>query len=544
MSFAIDLGFLTRNHRKPIAVILVLLMVVLALAFSLSSLSDLTTRPLQSAPAASDLRPASIDYLRSVIGETEAGWQQYSTQFNNSEAPLSLVLANSAPESRVFLNGILVVPAASSSTPVQVVDLPPGFLHSGRNRLDIIAQGGSLVPRPLVLLAPEQRIDHLVIPYLNFQHWLHQLTGLIALITCAWLLGRLTITGSTESLVTSLTASGVTAIMLPPLLTGDAGLAFSLQAGSLVLGLAMVAAALALTWQRSRLVIEILLPTLFLMAELILALSRVSAAPLAVWPSLVEAIGLLAGLALVIPVLAKEAASIARISARFVLSLGQREILIREQQTMIEQQERSLENEIRKRAVLEERARFAREMHDGLGSAILSLLVQVRGGSATADTIETALETNLEDIRLMIDSLDHSDRSLGAALSTFQTRVRPMFEAAGIELIWHQPTGQDMPSLPPESILNVFRILQETATNIVRHSNGDSARFRIDWSRDRRQLELVVINNGGPGLDTAISRRSGTSGLANMARRVEAMGGAFEAGPSEDEWIIRVVVPF
>ncbi len=219
------------------------------------------------------------------------------------------------------------------------------------------------------------------------------------------------------------------------------------------------------------------------------------------------------------------------------LGLGR---LVREQRAQLKAQQEALEREISRRVLLEERERFSRDVHDGVGGSLVSLLMQARMGQLKEADLASALEKALDDLRLMIDALDHSRGSLGGALSTFQTRIAPAFAAAGIALEWDQAALGERTLSVPGSLLQVFRILQEACTNAIKHSKARTAKVRIGWDEAAAVFELDVEDDGqGAG------GSHGGNGLKNMSHRASKIGGALTAGPRADGtgWAVRLRVP-
>ncbi len=216
------------------------------------------------------------------------------------------------------------------------------------------------------------------------------------------------------------------------------------------------------------------------------------------------------------------------------------ERIVREQRALLAEQQAALESEISARAVLEERERFSRDIHDGVGGSLISLLMQARSGDLAETDLQTGLEGALEDLRLMIDALDHSRASAPAAFSTLQTRIQPAFAGARIELHWQQENLESLTFSRPGHLLQVYRILQEACTNVVRHSHATRATVRIAWKPEGRQFELDVEDNGRGGGASASSGH----GLGNMARRAAAIGGTLESGPGpQGGWVVRLRAP-
>ena len=220
------------------------------------------------------------------------------------------------------------------------------------------------------------------------------------------------------------------------------------------------------------------------------------------------------------------------------LGLGR---IIREQQAQLKTQQEALEREIIQRTVLEERERFSRDIHDGVGGSLVSLLVQARTGALNEQDLEAGLQRTLADLRLMIDALDHSQATLAAAFSTFQTRIAPLFAAAGVELNWRQDALETRALKDPSSLLHVFRILQEACTNTIKHAAATRASITINWNDETNSLEIEVEDNGAAD---ATDAKTG-HGLKNMSERAAKIGGVFTAGPIEQGsgWRVRLHVP-
>jgi signal transduction histidine kinase len=182
----------------------------------------------------------------------------------------------------------------------------------------------------------------------------------------------------------------------------------------------------------------------------------------------------------------------------------------------------------------EERRRLMRDMHDGVGGQLVGLLLSLRRGAVDKDKMVEGLQGVMDEIRLMIDSSDAAGASLDAMLAVFETRVRPRVEGAGFQFGWRDDhtLGGD---LPPQDVLQVFRIMQEAVTNALKHSGGDRIDIVISDAPDGEvQIE---IGDNGEGLIEGAGVRSpggGGHGLGNMRDRAVAVGGRLtfiEAAP-------------
>lgn len=202
---------------------------------------------------------------------------------------------------------------------------------------------------------------------------------------------------------------------------------------------------------------------------------------------------------------------------------------IAQQRAIISQQEAALEEQIKAKAIIEERQRFVRDMHDGVGGQLLSLLMRVRMGKVGLSDVEDEIERGIADLRLVADSLDNVGNDLEAALATFQTRARQQLDAAQMTLDWHQPDHLGVAGLDARQILSLYRLLQEAVTNAARHSGATA--IAVTLAPMGAGGLAISVSDNGKGLDTATVKAG--HGLANMAKRAEALGGNLSLGPGD-----------
>lgn len=198
-----------------------------------------------------------------------------------------------------------------------------------------------------------------------------------------------------------------------------------------------------------------------------------------------------------------------------------------------------LKQQLRRTALLEERQRLARDVHDGVGGALASLLARVRTRRIDIAQIETELVGGLSDLRLIMDSMDAAGESLTAALAVFRARIGPQLEQAGMELHWQQPDELGAAADDPHWVLHVYRLLQEAANNAMRHAQARGLWIRID-PLDAHRLRIEVVDDG-VGMP-APPRSSTGHGLANMAWRARQLGGQLQVEPATAQGGTRIRV--
>jgi signal transduction histidine kinase len=186
----------------------------------------------------------------------------------------------------------------------------------------------------------------------------------------------------------------------------------------------------------------------------------------------------------------------------------------------------------RDRAVADERDRIMRDMHDGMGGQLVSTLAMVESGRFTPEGVSVALRGALDDLRLVIDSLDPIEGDLLTVLGTVRARLEPRLSQHGMRFDWQVADVPVLPDLTPERVLQVLRIVQEAITNVVKHAEAHTIVVSTgrESGADGQALVFVEIRDDGRGMDggTKLGR-----GLANMARRAETLGATLsvESGP-------------
>lgn len=207
-------------------------------------------------------------------------------------------------------------------------------------------------------------------------------------------------------------------------------------------------------------------------------------------------------------------------------------------QAKIEQREAELvvahvreQDFVRQQAHDAERRRIMQDIHDGLGSQLMSMMLSARLGEAEPAQVAEGLQAVIDEMRLMVDSMDSVGESLEAALATFRARMQPRVAAAGVQFKWNQAQGFALPDYGPREVLQLFRILQEAVTNALKHSGADRLVVEVGPEGEGAGEVVVRICDNGKG-----SAASGVGrGLTNMARRAEAIGASFSLSSTRGE---------
>jgi signal transduction histidine kinase len=220
---------------------------------------------------------------------------------------------------------------------------------------------------------------------------------------------------------------------------------------------------------------------------------------------------------------------------RVAAGLRSAEALNRELEARVEEKHRELESSYAARRALEhanvlaaERERLVREMHDGLGGQLVSLLSLVEGGDGADPRVAGAVRAALDDMRLVIDSLDPALHTLGGALGAARARFEPALAKSGVALEWRAGDLPPTPWLGPQDYLQVLRIVQEALVNVVRHAQARRVAVTTGRRADERGRPgiLIEVCDDGCGRPQAAAERAGGRGLRNMRERAERLAGS------------------
>jgi signal transduction histidine kinase len=195
----------------------------------------------------------------------------------------------------------------------------------------------------------------------------------------------------------------------------------------------------------------------------------------------------------------------------------------------------------REQTLAAERQRLMRDMHDGLGSSLMSSLVAVEQGRLAPAEVARVLRECIDDLKLTIDSLEPIGSDLVTLIATLRYRLGSRLEAAGLRLDWRVADVPPLPWLDALAALEVLRILQEALTNVIKHSGARSV--AISTAVDGGEVRVRLVDDGR-GFDVARARRDSLGrGLPNLGRRAAKLGGRIDVSSSPAGTSVELVLP-
>ena len=192
-----------------------------------------------------------------------------------------------------------------------------------------------------------------------------------------------------------------------------------------------------------------------------------------------------------------------------------------EQGTQLQTQHDKLREVERQQSLLIERQRLMQDLHDGLGSSLLSAMVAVEQGTMGQDRVVEVLRECVDDLRLVIDSLEPVGHDLVSLLATMRYRLGKRLQTGGLVLEWDVHDLPPLTWLEPPDALHVLRLLQEALSNVLKHAGA--RRVRISTRHKGSYVEIRVEDDGeGFDIDSAQMGR----GLKSQQRRAKSLGGS------------------
>lgn len=206
---------------------------------------------------------------------------------------------------------------------------------------------------------------------------------------------------------------------------------------------------------------------------------------------------------------------------------------------------RDYASQIEELAVVQERNRLAREIHDGLGHYLTAINIQVKAAQAVGDNepelrnealtnAQTLTQEALADVRRSISTL-RADPSTSRPLTETLSRLLADTQAAGIQAKF-AVAGQARP-LDPQVEFTLYRVVQEGLTNVRKHAQASQVDLSLTYLE---HAVLVSLRDNGIGAEQS----RGGFGLLGLQERVQLVGGALSVSTRPGEgFLVETRIP-
>lgn len=198
----------------------------------------------------------------------------------------------------------------------------------------------------------------------------------------------------------------------------------------------------------------------------------------------------------------------------------------------------------RSQAIVEERQRIMRDMHDGLGSQLVSAVHLARNLDVPRNMLATHLQDALDNIKLTVDAMQDTEGDIAMLLGALRYRLAPRLGSIGIALTW------DVMPLPllPDWTLHQSRQLQlimsEAISNVISHARATRAHLSARYSKNENGEEICIsLSDDGMGFDLNSLGSSSGKGMENMRARAASIGASIRLHSSSDGTRLDLTLP-
>ncbi len=168
-----------------------------------------------------------------------------------------------------------------------------------------------------------------------------------------------------------------------------------------------------------------------------------------------------------------------------------------------------------------ERARMTQDMHDGLGSQLISLQQAVKDPKSDPDVLSNMVKSSIAELRFAINAMGRSHTQVSAMLGALRDRLELLVCNEQRTLEWAVDHIPVLAGIDHLIIDQLEKMILEVFTNISKHSNATAVKLSASLQPNSTIL-ISIIENGSGYLPSAPSPRTGR-GLDSLASRAKAM---------------------
>ncbi len=184
-------------------------------------------------------------------------------------------------------------------------------------------------------------------------------------------------------------------------------------------------------------------------------------------------------------------------------------------------------------AVLEERQRLARELHDSVAQSVFSLTLFARSGleavedgdmprlSANLTDIQESARRVLQEMRLLLYELRPPQLEESGLTGAIDSRLNQVERRAGLQADFYTNLGQT--TLPHAMEMELYWLAIEALNNVIKHARASHVSVSLSQNDDQ-----IILNIADNGLGFDLNQKSGGFGLRGMCERVSRLNGKFD----------------
>ncbi len=206
---------------------------------------------------------------------------------------------------------------------------------------------------------------------------------------------------------------------------------------------------------------------------------------------------------------------------RFSQALDTAEILNKDLEKKVAESRKIITQSFEERRKLElseaassERMRIYRDLHDDVGSRLLSIIHADPG-----NPVANMARATLESLRQTVSKANTPDQPLATLLADIREESALRLEGSGHQFHWQQQPGNYQVVVASETAFNVNRICKELVSNIIRHAQASHVTFNVTHNEDAISIE---VRDNGCGLDEEAAPGNGLQHLRSRAEEIQA----------------------
>lgn len=213
--------------------------------------------------------------------------------------------------------------------------------------------------------------------------------------------------------------------------------------------------------------------------------------------------------------------------------LEEQELRLSQQQAQIISQEKII-------AVANERDRFMRDIHDGIGGILISTLRAAENNQPITH-ISEMIKDCLIDLENIILSLEPNEYDITTLLGSLRHKLHKRLDRAGVEISWQIDDLPTIDDLDATKSLSILRIIQEAITNSLKHSQCSMIFISAQELEHNNQKYIsITITDNGKGFE--IENISTTNGLKNMKYRANKCNCELDITTSDAGTKVKVLI--
>lgn len=194
-------------------------------------------------------------------------------------------------------------------------------------------------------------------------------------------------------------------------------------------------------------------------------------------------------------------------------------------------------------AVAQERRRIGQDLHDGVGSQLVSILSSLDTAAPQQQAVALAIEQCLVDLKMTVDAMDSANDNVLDALGRLRYRIQHSLDKLGVRVLWRVELREELEAVRGPQAQQTLRIAQESLANIMRHAKASAVEVVCRYVPESALMVMEIRDNGQGIAPSDGSTRRG-KGLEGMRQRAQAIGGELSISSKPGMGTrVRLIVP-